>query len=154
MSKQVINVGSSANDGTGDTLRLSQQKANSNFTELYDRGLQEVTDVNNETTNSIKAYSLYIKDLNERVVADETATVVTYEGALRIRNGSFETDAIDNELNGSTTASRLWVLPDFNANLNGCTIADNYTNDITAAAGGIAIGQMYHTAGVVKIRLT
>lgn len=36
MSKQVINVGASANDGTGDTLRVSQQKANSNFTELYD----------------------------------------------------------------------------------------------------------------------
>ena len=35
MPKQVINVGSSSNDGTGDTLRVSQQKANSNFTELY-----------------------------------------------------------------------------------------------------------------------
>lgn len=36
MSKQVINVGAAANDGTGDTLRVSQQKANANFTELYD----------------------------------------------------------------------------------------------------------------------
>ena len=36
MSQQIINVGASANDGTGDTLRLSQQKANLNFTELYD----------------------------------------------------------------------------------------------------------------------
>jgi hypothetical protein len=35
MSKQVINVGAAANDGTGDTLRVSQQKANDNFTELY-----------------------------------------------------------------------------------------------------------------------
>jgi len=36
MAKQVINVGSIANDGTGDTLRIAGQKINSNFTELYD----------------------------------------------------------------------------------------------------------------------
>jgi hypothetical protein len=36
MAKQIINVGTSANDGTGDTLRASQVKANANFTELYD----------------------------------------------------------------------------------------------------------------------
>lgn len=35
MSQQIINVGSSPNDGTGDVLRVSQQKANANFTELY-----------------------------------------------------------------------------------------------------------------------
>lgn len=34
-AQQTINVGSSANDGTGDTLRVSFQKTNSNFTELY-----------------------------------------------------------------------------------------------------------------------
>jgi hypothetical protein len=32
-------------------------------------------------------------------------------------------------------------------------VADNYANDAAAAIGGIAIGKMYHTAGVVKIRL-
>ena len=36
MAKLVINVGSIANDGTGDTLRIAGQKINSNFTELYD----------------------------------------------------------------------------------------------------------------------
>lgn len=35
MAKQVINVGTSANDGTGDTLRSGAQKINENFTELY-----------------------------------------------------------------------------------------------------------------------
>lgn len=35
MSQQLINVGSLANDGTGDTLRNSQIKSNANFTELY-----------------------------------------------------------------------------------------------------------------------
>lgn len=36
MAKQVINVGSSANDGTGDKIRVAFQKTNSNFDELYD----------------------------------------------------------------------------------------------------------------------
>lgn len=34
------------------------------------------------------------------------------------------------------------------------TVAGDYLNDAAAAAGGILVGGMYHTAGVVKIRLT
>jgi len=37
MAQQHLNVGTTANDGTGDTLRASQQKAESNFNELYAR---------------------------------------------------------------------------------------------------------------------
>ena len=36
MAKQVINSGTIANDGTGDTLRAAAAKINSNFTEVYD----------------------------------------------------------------------------------------------------------------------
>lgn len=36
MAKQIINVGTSANDGTGDKNRVAFQKCNSNFDELYD----------------------------------------------------------------------------------------------------------------------
>ena len=35
MAKQAINIGSSANDGTGDPLRTAFDKVNDNFTELY-----------------------------------------------------------------------------------------------------------------------
>lgn len=35
MAKQIINIGASANDGTGDPLRNAFDKANDNFTELY-----------------------------------------------------------------------------------------------------------------------
>jgi len=34
------------------------------------------------------------------------------------------------------------------------TISKNYNNDVDAATGGILIGQMYHTNGTVKIRIT
>lgn len=36
MAKQIINIGSVANDGTGDNLRVAGDKINDNFTELYD----------------------------------------------------------------------------------------------------------------------
>ena len=35
MAQQSISLGTSANDGTGDTLRDAGQKINDNFTELY-----------------------------------------------------------------------------------------------------------------------
>lgn len=35
MAKQTINVGTTANDKKGDSLRAAFQKVNSNFTELY-----------------------------------------------------------------------------------------------------------------------
>ena len=39
MVQQVINIGSAANDGTGDPLRTAFTKANQNFTELYGKGV-------------------------------------------------------------------------------------------------------------------
>jgi hypothetical protein len=36
MAKQVIGIGTTANDGSGDPLRTSFIKTNDNFTELYD----------------------------------------------------------------------------------------------------------------------
>jgi hypothetical protein len=36
MAKQVVNLGSAANDGTGDPLRSAFDKINDNFQEIYD----------------------------------------------------------------------------------------------------------------------
>ena len=35
MAQQFVNTGTTANDGTGDTLRIAAQKINQNFTEVY-----------------------------------------------------------------------------------------------------------------------
>jgi hypothetical protein len=35
MAKQTVNIGQSANDRTGDSLRTSFEKINSNFSEVY-----------------------------------------------------------------------------------------------------------------------
>jgi len=42
MAKQTINIGTAANDGTGDPLRSAFTKVNSNFTELYEHDANNV----------------------------------------------------------------------------------------------------------------
>ena len=39
MAQQSLNLGTNANDGTGDTLRVAMDKVNDNFTELYNSPL-------------------------------------------------------------------------------------------------------------------
>ena len=42
MTQQTISTGSSANDGTGDTLRAAATKINANFTEVYSKSSRVV----------------------------------------------------------------------------------------------------------------
>lgn len=49
MAKQVINIGTTANDGTGETVRSAFDKVNDNFTELYDNDAADVDSVNGQT---------------------------------------------------------------------------------------------------------
>lgn len=51
MSKQIISIGTQANDGTGDPLRSAFTKINSNFTELYNAVDAIPTPGVNSTTN-------------------------------------------------------------------------------------------------------
>lgn len=61
MAKQVINVGAIANDGTGDQLRTSFSKVNSNFTELYNATSQLSASI-----QSINAFSGSYNDLTNK----------------------------------------------------------------------------------------
>ena len=60
MAQQTINIGSVANDGTGDPLRTAFDKVNDNFTELYADDAGDVNSVNagtgisvNQTTGAV-----------------------------------------------------------------------------------------------------
>ena len=54
MSKSVIGLGSSANDGTGDTLRATGAKINTTFTEVYSK-LGDGTDLTSDTVVLVAA---------------------------------------------------------------------------------------------------
>ena len=49
MAQQTINIGTNANDGTGDPLRTAFDKINDNFTELYGT-TAEANDLKEDTT--------------------------------------------------------------------------------------------------------
>lgn len=57
MSQQTVNIGSAANDGTGDPLRTAFDKINDNFNEIYDKlggsGLSNITLSGSTITNTI-----------------------------------------------------------------------------------------------------
>jgi hypothetical protein len=78
MAKQTINVGTVANDGTGDTLRASFVKANENFTELYTLPVVAVTTTASPAaTNSGTVYT------NEGDADGATVTLPTAAAGLR-----------------------------------------------------------------------
>lgn len=50
MTKQVINVGTTANDRKGDSIRAAFTKINENFTEVYDQVIEATVPVHSSGT--------------------------------------------------------------------------------------------------------
>jgi hypothetical protein len=144
MAKQIINVGTSANDGTGDTLRASQVKANANFTELYNKGLQEVTDEGDTTTNNITCTGI----INGTTIVCEDGYIDSAGDTLFVRT------ITNGEIGLTTNIGGEYTFPDYTGIVGVINTAGNFANDTAAAAGGVPVGGLYHTSGAVKIRLT
>ena len=119
MAKQIINVGTSANDGTGDTLRASQVKANANFTELYD-------------VNS--AYLKYVGTFNQTGTAAPIVTVLenTLGNIVWTRDG---VGVYAGTLAGAfPTASKVWFAKGrnnivLNYSSNNAIVLETFLND-------------------------
>lgn len=83
MAKQALNLGISANDGTGDTLRSGGDKINDNFNEIYGSlgngtGLLDV--VNNNLEIDVSGKSNKISFLYDTI--DDLPDATTYHGAI------------------------------------------------------------------------
>lgn len=96
MSRQIINVGSSANDSTGDPLRTAFTKINSNFNELYGN----VGSSNFRFTNNIMSTvtgdmnlspngtaNVVIGSTNQLNVSATTSSISSTTGALVVAGG-------------------------------------------------------------------
>lgn len=81
MAQQVINIGGTANDGTGDPLRTSFTKCNQNFAELYAKSAAGSNlDISNnqiEATNSNGNVELLPNGSGRVVVVDDSITINT-----------------------------------------------------------------------------
>ena len=83
MAQQTINIGSSANDGTGDPLRTAFDKINDNFTELYTASpdTSQITIEGNEVKSNVS-------NANLKLTASGTG-VIEFEG-IQIRDNNIE----------------------------------------------------------------
>ena len=63
MAQQTINIGSSANDGTGDPLRTAFDKINDNFNELYGSSPfgQQITISGNKISSNVSNANLVLE---------------------------------------------------------------------------------------------
>lgn len=113
MAKQVINVGGSANDRTGDPLRIAFQKTNSNFTEVY-TAIQNIGTGGSDIDRSWESSDGAVFDVVEwnsgsevtiEVTPYETANLVTYDSRVDSEYVYFvwDQDFIDNVWNGYNT---------------------------------------------------
>lgn len=146
MAKQTINVGTTANDGTGDTLRDSFIKVNDNFTEVYNLANPTVialsaadgTNVTG-TTNETLSRSLLIPantfssngilELICRITktgTSGTSTVRVYKNTSNTLTGATQIAFLRN----LQTASEIWgqFVRTFRVNSNILTGFNNATN--------------------------
>ena len=129
MAINVINRGSTPNDGTGDNLRLGAEKINSNFTEIYTAigdgttisGIVKFAD-DSSTVTSISANGETLRVLggngitstlssNDLTLAVDTAVVLTASGSTTLTNKTINgpDNTITNIGNSSLSNSSITV---------------------------------------------
>ena len=131
MAQQSINIGSSANDGTGDPLRTAFDKINDNFNELYGASPfgQQITISGNEIssnvtnanlkltasgTGAIEMEGIQIRDnhiegirSNEDLHIDASGSGTINLTNLKLASGATVTSILDEDAMGSNSASAL-----------------------------------------------
>lgn len=103
MAKQTINIGSAANDGTGDPLRTAMDKINDNFDEIYSSYIAtgSIT-VGNSTVNTV------ISNTGGFISGNTTSNVVANSSIIKIGNSSINATANSSTLlvsNSTVTVS-------------------------------------------------
>jgi hypothetical protein len=92
MAQQILNIGSTANDGTGDPLRTAMDKVNDNFDEIYASPLftEEITISGNE----IRA-----NRSNDDLVLSPSGTGAISMPAIRINDNNIEATRSNDSIN-------------------------------------------------------
>ena len=111
MGKSVIGNGSSANDGTGDTLRAAATKINSNFTEIYNLLGGEFSADSNGISQALST-KITFSDSATGLIRFEGTTANAHETTLQVVE---------------PTGDRQIVFP----NASGNVVLDSSTNTLT-----------------------
>ena len=132
MAQQTLNIGSTANDGTGDTLRAAMDKVNDNFNEIYASPI--ISDFITITGNEIRANrsndDLVLEPSGTGVV---TAPSLTIDSNINITDNVIKTTVSNSDLvldpagTGSVVISKV--------DINSGAIDNTIIGDTTAVAG-------------------
>lgn len=136
MAREIINLGTQPNDGTGDTLRIMGDKVNNNFEELYDivnhPDLIDLKTVSQElqflkpTFNSILAATEGTEEITN-TLPPVSGDILNTEATQFVKNKKFETIKIasDNLVNFYNIIPGN-VTTDINLNIPNLTDSDNF----------------------------
>jgi len=146
MAKQTINIGTAANDGTGDPLRTAFTKTNANFTEIYNAGLIPSQTGNNarylSTDGAILSWAVPFSgsynDLTNKPTIPETNTN-THGGSAAIVIGqqnatrdNLTIKIVDN--NSTLDVQYNYSNPSNNASISVYRVSPNPGNVLSGAA--------------------
>ena len=127
MAIQIVNLGTYANDGTGDDLRVAFEKVNSNFTEIDNLSVSNAINLGAEQ-------GLFAGKQGSPILGDN----LTFKSLVAGSNVTLTANA--NEI---TISSQFTTLTQ-NLNLNSKTIEGNgnisITGNITVSGGNIQVG--------------
>ena len=138
MAKQTINIGSAANDGSGDPLRSAFDKINDNFTEVYtELGGASLSNI------SITGNTIGSDDTNGNIILSPNGTgdvVIATAKSLQLTdhtdNAILKTDATGNLTASAVTENGTFLTyGDIVVNPTTSTIQTT-ANDITLTPGG------------------
>ena len=103
MAKQTVGVGSSANDGTGDTLRTGAGKINDNFNEIY----AEFGDGTNLSSGNTAGDILVADGTKFANVTTSGDITISNTGAINLRGNSL---SIPGDTAPSSTSNKLYAV--------------------------------------------
>ena len=138
MAQQTINIGSSANDGTGDPLRTAFDKINDNFSELY----------------GASPFGQQITISGNKISSNTTNANLTLEAS---GTGAIELEGIqirDNHIEGTRSNEDLIITPAGTGDvvlsalrINGTTIDSSDSSSVTIAEALDITGALTGTTG-------
>jgi hypothetical protein len=144
MAKQTINIGTSANDGTGDPLRTAFDKINDNFTELYTDDEGDVNSVTGsgglEVDQTTGAVTVSISDsgvTTAKINADAVDGTKIADDSIdseHIADGSID----EPHLNATNAPTDGYVLT-YDSTTTGFTWEEKFDGDITGIVAGAGL---------------
>ena len=143
MTKQAINVGTTANDKKGDSLRAAFQKVNANFTELYEAVGLAAT--GQDTALTFLGSTLSTDDSSSIVI--DRATTVTSN--LSVGGDIVPQTALGGDLGSSTLPWRSLYVSQSTIYLGGVSVGVDANGNLTvngSSVGTTSIGDTWNTS--------